>query len=77
MSVLRLIHYRTGTRRIRGMFKTDDRKEDGKIRTGIADKNTTPLLGFTKKRSSSVIKGKSASKHYAKRRTSHDPQGQI
>ena len=46
----------------------DDKEEDGEKHTGDTDKETTPLLGFKKKRSSSTVKGKSKSKRHVKRR---------
>ncbi|MCJ1386983.1 hypothetical protein MMC17_010112 [Xylographa soralifera] len=50
-----------------------DKKENGKKHTGNADKDATPLLELTKKGSSSAVEGKSASKHFAKRRRCSPP----
>ena len=48
--------------------EVDDKEEDGKKRTRDDDKETMPLLGFTKKRGPSGVERKSVSKHHAKRR---------
>ncbi|SLM41431.1 P-loop containing nucleoside triphosphate hydrolase, partial [Lasallia pustulata] len=53
--------------------EADDKEEDGEKHTGDGDKETTPLLGFTKKRGSSTVEGKFVSKRYGKRRRCSSP----
>ena len=54
-----------------------DNKEDGEEYTGDSDKKTTPLLGFTKKRGLSIIKGKSKLKRHVKCRRCSSPLSMV
>ena len=48
--------------------EVDNKEEDGEKHNRDSDKETTPLMGFIKKRGLSTVKGKSVSKRHVKRR---------